>query len=152
MSEFNDLEFNTDVLNGSSTASAPSVFDTPMCMDADLTNWESRMPALAQKMNVYAGKRQLAKNFIIKSLLKRGVDPATITDPSQLCDAAVFKELELIFRDLDDNPDSISHAKASHYEKLFIDELELVILYVTTDTGEVSTVKPTISSIPLLRA
>ena len=62
-----------------------SLFSTnDLCLDFNLTMWESKMPALAEKMNVYAGKRSLAKNFIAKQLLKRGIDPDTVLDLSQL--------------------------------------------------------------------
>ena len=44
---------------------------TDLCTDDDLTMWESKMPALAIKAGVYAGKRQLSRTFLAKQLLKR---------------------------------------------------------------------------------
>lgn len=122
--------------------------DATLCEDSDLQAWESKMPALAEKMGVYAGKRQLAKNFLAKQLLKRGVSTDDLSDPTQLKDAAVFKELHLMFNDLAEKTDSIAGQKATYYSGLFDDELELIIL--TLSSG--ATVAPTISSIPLLRA
>jgi hypothetical protein len=122
--------------------------DATLCTDDDLTQWESKMPALAERTNVYAGKRQLAKNFLGKQLIKRGVNTDEIADPTQLKDAAVFKELELMFRDLSDKSDSIAAQKACYYGDMFDDELEVIFLKLST--GEAAA--PTISSIPLYRA
>ena len=121
--------------------------DTVLATDSDLTAWESKMPALAQKATCYTGKRQLAKTFLAKQLIKRGVDMAALTNPAQLKDAAVFKELELMFRDMAEKNESIATTKADHYARLFDDELELVVLTVSTGT-----VRPTVTSLPLLRA
>lgn len=122
--------------------------DAVLATDADLTKYESKMPALAVKMNVYAGKRDLAKLYIGKRLRQRGVDLAKIEDPFQLNSAAVFKELELIFRDLSDKQEAISHEKAQYYARLFDEEMELIILDLTDGT----TVTPTVTSIPCYRA
>ena len=126
--------------------------DAVLVDDSDLSNWESKMPAAAQKTGAYAGKRQLAKNYLTKQLLKRGVDPSTLADPTQLKDAATFKELELIYQDMSSKADSIAGDKAKHYRSLFDDELETVILSVANSQDTTDTVKPTISSISLLRA
>jgi hypothetical protein len=122
--------------------------DATLCEDSDLSQWESKMPGLAEKMGVYPGKRQLSKSFLAKQLIKRGVNLDEISDPTQLKDAATFKELHLLFNDMAENPDSIAGKKASYYSDLFDDELELILLKMTSGT----TVAPTISSIPLLRA
>lgn len=124
---------------------------TALATDADLTAWESKMPALATKMNCFTGKRQLAKNYIAKQLLRRGVDPATLTDPTQLKDAAVFKELEFIFMDMAEKEDGIASNKAKFFARLFEDELELVLLTITAGAGT-ETVQASMTSIPLLRA
>jgi|ERR1035437_400235 hypothetical protein len=133
-----------------------SLFDTTdLATDADLTAWESRMPNLGQKSkgtsgsSPYDGKRVLAKNFLAKQLIKRGVNLDDLADPSQLTDAAVFKELDLIFTDMSLAPDDLAAKKALHYSHLFNDELELVILRSVT---QAEAIHPTISSIPLLRA
>jgi hypothetical protein len=122
--------------------------DATLCTDDDLTAWESKMPALANKTGVYTGKRQLAKTFIEKQLIKRGISTDDIADLSQLKDSAVFKELELMFRDMSNDSTDVSSKKADYYAGLFDGELELIFLKLSS--GE--TVAPTISSIPLLRA
>src|SRR6266852_2486069 len=110
-----------------------SPFDSAdLAGDEDLTMWERKMPTMAQTMNVYSGKRFLAKNFIRKTLLKVNIDPSLLGNPNQLKDAAVFKELELIFRDMSDKPESIAGAKANYYAKLFESEMELIILTLTS--------------------
>jgi hypothetical protein len=122
--------------------------DAILCTDADLAAWEHTMPALGQKMGAYAGKRNLAKNFIAKQLIKRGISPDELATPSQLNDAAAFKELELIFRDLADKQESIAANKADHYSRMFEDELETVLLKLTSGQEKPAT----ISFIPLYRA
>ena len=133
-----------------------SLFDTTiLATDADLTAWESRMPELGQKSksssgsSPFDGKRVLAKNYLAKQLIKRGVNLDDVADPGQLKDAAVFKELELIFSDMSLSPDDLAAKKALHYSHLFDDELELVILRSTEQTDDI---RPTVSSLPLLRA
>jgi hypothetical protein len=145
-----DLIARVTAIEGYPPLSVPGPFDSvDLITDDDLSAWESKMPSLAVKMGVYAGKRLLAKNYLAKQLLKRGVDPTQLADPGQLKDAAVFKELHLLFGDLSDKVDSIAAQKAKHYAELLESELELVILQTITP-GQ--SVKPTISSISLLRA
>ena len=130
-------------MNAFETAVAPAT-------DEDLTAWESRMPDLAKKArapsgsSAYDGKRQLAKAFLAKQLIKRSVDLSVIADPGQLKDAAVFKELELMFRDLSQAPDDVAGKKAIYYAGLFDNELELVVLKSTTPT---ETIRPSITSL-----
>ena len=122
--------------------------DTELASDADLTAWEHTLPALALKQGAYAGKRTLAKNYIEKQLLKRSIDPATLQDPSQLKDAATFKELELMFADLAGTKEDVAYQKSLRYRELFESELELILLKLTSGR----TVSASFSSIPLRRA
>lgn len=128
--------------------------DAVLVTDADLTAWERNMPELAQKMkgpsgaSAYDGKRALAKNRLAKVLLQKGITPDAIQDFSQLKDAATFLELELIFRDLSEKPESIASIKAEHYATLFESELELLILKLS-DGQEVT---PSVTWVPAYRA
>lgn len=122
--------------------------DAVLAEDADLTRYEHLMPALAIREKAYDGKRELAKIYLGKRLRQRGVDLNLIEDPTQLNSAAVFKELELIYRDLSQKNESIAAQKAEYYERLFDQELELIILDLTDGTQ----VTPTVTSIPCYRA
>ena len=101
-----------------------------------------------RKVTAPHGERGLAKNFIAKQLIKRGVNLDRISTPAQLKDAAVFQELSLIYGDLSLAVDDNAAKKSKYYSDLFEDELELIVLQTTS--GE--EVRPSVTSIPLLRA
>jgi hypothetical protein len=108
--------------------------DATLCSDADLSAQESRMPDAARAVRTpsgntaYDGKIDLAKELIGKKLRKLRVFPDALTDPSQLKRAAVYKSLELCFRDMASRNDSVSWDKAKHYCGLFEDEMDTLQL------------------------
>ena len=119
-----------------------------LAQDSDLTKYESSMPALATKMGVLSGKRELAKDYLRRFLTRRGIDVDTIADFTVLNPAATFKELELIYRNLSEKPESIATVKAGHYRAQFDAEMELLILTLS-DGGTAST---SLAFIPAYRA
>jgi hypothetical protein len=125
-----------------------------LATDEDLTNVESRMPEMAKAVRnpqtgktAFDGKRDLAKSAIYKRLVKKAIDPDSVTDATVLTSLAVYKELELIFRDMGSRNDSVSMDKASFYAGMFEDEME----YVLTQLGA-SDASSSLLMIPAFRA
>lgn len=112
-----------------------SAFSTAtLCVDADLSQQESRMPAAANAVRTpsgntaYDGKITLAKEAIERKIRRMNIHPDSITAPAQLKRAAVYKSLELMYRDMASRNDSVSWDKAKYYSDLFEDEIENVQL------------------------
>lgn len=97
--------------------------------DADLTQYESRMPTLAKRTradganNSYDGKRALAKLELGQRLKRTGVDPEQLADPSELRLAAIFLELSLMYQDMAALEDTGNAQKADYYGRRFDHEL-----------------------------
>ncbi len=158
MPGFNESSWNEIGFNEATTTM--SLFDdTTLCQDSDLTDQESKMPDLAKRVRgangktAYDGKRALAKEIISKQLRKRGIHPDALTKPEQLKRAAVYKELELVYRDMADKNDSVSSDKANYYMKAFDDELDSLELdYDPSLAPDTSQTIHVVSSIPLYRS
>jgi hypothetical protein len=137
-----------------------STFSTAtLCTDEDLTAQESRQPAAAKAVKApsgktaYDGKIALAKEAVDKRLRKLGFHPDGILTPSQLLRAAVYKTLELMYRDMASRNDSVSWDKAKYYADSF--EEEITTLSFDFDESMVPatpTVVSGVTSIPCLRA
>lgn len=98
--------------------------DAVLAVDSDLTAYERKMPDLAKSIKspqngaaAFDNKRTLAKRAIGQKLVRMDVDLDGLTadNLTALNEVAVFKELELIFRDMSDRNDSVSEAKAKYY-------------------------------------
>jgi hypothetical protein len=123
--------------------------------DADLTQYERKMPEQAQQfkgasaLSAYDGKRDLAKRDVGTRLVRMGVvlDDLTADNITSLNQTAVYRELSLIFFDLADRADTLSMDKAKRYEKLYEDSWVDVAIALNI-SGE----KTGIGFIPLQRA
>jgi hypothetical protein len=104
-----------------------------LATDADLTQQDSVMPALAQRVvdsetgkDAYDGKRALAKRDIASWLWKREFDPAGVKFPWDFNRAATFLELAYIYSDMSRRNEGIANEKAALYRRLYEEEIESV--------------------------
>lgn len=125
--------------------------EAALCVDADLTAYESRMPEAAKKVrgdsnaSAYDGKRLLAKEEIEVRLEGRGIDVDGILRPAQFRRAAVFCELAMIYRDLAQRNDNVAGEKALYYEQRFDNEMErIAVEYVDPGDTKPPVVRPQI--------
>jgi len=108
--------------------------DAILCTAADLTQQESRMPEAAKNVRTpsgytaFDGKYDLAKEAVEKWLRKHGIHPDGITNPAQLKRAAVYKTLELCYRDMGSKQDTVSWNKADYYAAQFDEEISTIDL------------------------
>jgi hypothetical protein len=129
--------------------------DRELATDADLTNYERRMPDQAKSFkgangsNSFDGKRDLAKRDIATRLVRMGLVPDDLTDSDVvvLNKTAVFHELALIFHDLSDTKDSIAQVKAVRYDSLYEDSWIDVAVSLTVPAQYAG-----VSNIPLHRS
>jgi hypothetical protein len=127
-----------------------------LAVDSDLTAYERKMPDLAKSIKspqngstAYDNKRLLAKRAIGQRLVRMQLDLDSLTADNILAlnEVAVFKELELIFRDMSDRNDSVSEAKAKHYAEQYEESWQDAALAIGTPQSATS-----IGFIPMWRA
>ena len=117
------------------------------------------MPAAAQAVRTpqgstaYDGKIALAKEAVEKRLRKLGYHPDGILDPTQLLRAAVYKTLELCYRDMASRNDSVSWDKAKYYAESFEEEITTIEFdFDPSVVAATPTIVSGVTSIPLYRA
>ena len=127
-----------------------------LCQDSDLTSFERNMPDRAKSIKspqngatAYDNKRLLAKRAIGLKLIRMGVDLDGLSDDNLLAlnDVAVYKELELIYRDMSDRNDSVSQDKAKYYEQQYDESWQDAVIALGIAQSESS-----IGFIPMWRA
>lgn len=125
-----------------------------LCVDADLTQQDSVMPALSQRVvdpstlkSAYDGKRALVKRDIASWLTKRSYDLGGITFPWDFNRAATFLELAYIYEDMSRRNEGLANEKALRFRELYQTELESVSFQysppIIPDDRALSTIRTT---------
>jgi hypothetical protein len=131
--------------------------DAVLTTDANLTQFERRMPQLAMNIrgpagaSAYDGKRQAAKDQLRRDLRTSKVFVKDLTDFSELQRAATFLELSLIFFDMADRNDNLSFEKASFYRDEYKKEFSQLVLDRTILEADADPLQSPLYSIPCYR-
>ncbi len=128
-----------------------------LASDANLTQFERRMPQMAMSIkgpagaSAYDGKRQAAKDQIRRDLRTAKVFVKDLTNFAELWRAATFLELSLIYFDMADRNDTLSFEKASFYRDEYKREFNQLVLDRTLEDDLTNPLTSPLFSIPCYR-